>query len=233
MPDNLSMRRYVRGMKPDMSRRSQPSLSDSARSHQGRPTAALPAAQALLTFSKTHDIALYAMYGEIFSAWANGRINETNAGLDQLREAVADFLALGNKNAAPTFYGLVGDLEARRGHMDCALRSFNLALLIAEENGEHWTDSMLLRRKGEILLNRDSSNVTAAEEALRAAIAVAKRQDARSYKLVASLSLARLYQSIDRPIEAHDLLASALDGFSTTPEMPEIAEAQALRERLA
>ncbi|HTZ68879.1 MAG TPA: hypothetical protein VMB83_15715 [Roseiarcus sp.] len=33
--------------------------------------------------------------------------------------------------------------------------------------------------------------------------------------------------------DAHGLLAPALEGFSPTPEMPEIAEAQALMERLA
>ena len=36
------------------------------------------------------------------------------------------------------------------------------------------------------------------------------------------------YQSTGRPVEAHAVLAPALEGFSPTPEMPEIAEAQAL-----
>ena len=44
----------------------------------------------------------------------------------------------------------------------------------------------------------------------------------------AALSLAKLYQSTDRPGEAHAVLAPALEGFALTPEMPEIAEAQAL-----
>jgi hypothetical protein len=39
-------------------------------------------------------------------------------------------------------------------------------------------------------------------------------------------------QSTGRPLEAHAVLASALEGFSPMPEMPEIAEAQALLERL-
>ena len=34
------------------------------------PAAALPAAQALLSFVKAHDMALYVIYGEIFSSWA-------------------------------------------------------------------------------------------------------------------------------------------------------------------
>jgi hypothetical protein len=54
----------------------------------------------------------------------------------------------------------------------------------------------------------------------------------RSFELRAALSLAKLYQSTTRPAEAHDILVPALDGFSPTPEMPEIAEAQALMESL-
>ena len=50
--------------------------------------------------------------------------------------------------------------------------------------------------------------------------------------LKASLALGKLYQS-DRLAEADAVLAAALEGFSPTPEMPEIAEAQALAERLA
>ena len=71
---------------------------------------------------------------------------------------------------------------------------------------------------------RDTS---AAEEAFRQAIDVANTQGARSYVLVASLSLAKLYQSTGCPVEAHAVLAPALEGFARTPEMSEIAEAQA------
>ena len=71
------------------------------------------------------------------------------------------------------------------------------------------------------------------EAALREAIAVAQDQNARSFELRAALALAKLYQSTGRPVEAHALLAPALEGFSPTPEMPEIGEAQALLERLA
>jgi tetratricopeptide (TPR) repeat protein len=47
------------------------------------------------------------------------------------------------------------------------------------------------------------------------------------------LSLAKLYQSTARLAEAHAVLAPALEGFAPTPEMPEIAEAQALLTALA
>ena len=52
-------------------------------------------------------------------------------------------------------------------------------------------------------------------------------------RLMASHALARLYRSTGRPDEAQAILAPALEGFSPTPEMPEIAEAQALLAQLA
>lgn len=117
------------------------------------------------------------------------------------------------------------------GHTDSALTTIDLALATAAEMGERWADSVLLRRKGKILLMRDKS---AAEGAFRSAIAVAKQQGARSYQLIASLALAKLYQSMDRPAaDAHAVLIPALEGFSPTPEMPEIAEAQALLREVA
>jgi len=89
---------------------------------------------------------------------------------------------------------------------------------------------MLHRIRGEILLKRDRSNPAPAEETFQSAIAIANRQGARSFGLRAALSLAKLYQSTDRPADANTVLAPALDGFSPTPEMPEIAEARALME---
>ena len=49
----------------------------------------------------------------------------------------------------------------------------------------------------------------------------------------ASLALAKLYQSTDRLVEAHAVLAPALEGFSPTPEMSVIAKAQTLLAALA
>ena len=72
-----------------------------------------------------------------------------------------------------------------------------------------------------------------AEEAYLTAIAIANEQGARSFGLRAALSLAKLYQSTARPADAHAVLAPALEGFAPTPEMPEIAEAQALLAALA
>jgi len=61
----------------------------------------------------------------------------------------------------------------------------------------------------------------------------AQQQKARSFELRVALSLAKLYHSTRRPLEAHGVLAPALEGFSPTPEFPEIAEAQTLLAAVA
>jgi hypothetical protein len=45
--------------------------------------------------------------------------------------------------------------------------------------------------------------------------------------------MAHHFTKAGRPVEAHAILAPALEGFSPTPEMPQIAEAQALVAALA
>jgi predicted ATPase len=94
------------------------------------------------------------------------------------------------------------------------LRRIDEALVVANETGEHWTDALLHRIRGAILLKRDSPKPAPAEEACHSAIAIAQVQKARSFELKAALVLAKLYQSTGRPAEAHAVLAPALDGES-------------------
>jgi hypothetical protein len=98
------------------------------------------------------------------------------------------------------------------------------ALAQAQQTGEHWGDPLLQRIRGDT----GPTNPALAEQAYLAAIAVARKQGARSFGLLAALKLAKLYQSTARSVEAHDVLAPALEGFAPTPEMPEIAEGQTL-----
>jgi predicted ATPase len=106
-------------------------------------------------------------------------------------------------------------------------------LAIAQATGEHYTDPYLYRLRGDILLIRSPDEPGPAEEAFQTAIAVANGQGARGYALMASCSLAKLYQATGRPDDAQAILVPALEGFLPTPEMPEIADAQALLSRLS
>jgi len=178
-------------------------------------------------------MALYLAVGEVLSHWARAQLGDRESGTTGLREALAAYLGQGNKFCTPLFKGLLAQLEAEGRDVDDALQRIDEASALASETGERWTDSMLHRIRGAILLQRDPANTAPAEEAFLAAIAIAQAQKTRSFELRASLSLAKLYRSIGRPVDARDVLAPALEGFTLTAEMPEIAEAQALVTALA
>ena len=167
---------------------------------------------------------LYVAVGEGFAGWARGRLYEPEVGAREMRQALANYSGQGNKYLLPTFYGLLADLLAAAHSPDSALTLIEQGLAIANETGEHFSDPYLHRLRGDILLKGKPADPAPAEEAFQTAIAIAKEQGARSYELLASLSLAKLYQSTGRSVEAHAVLRPALEGFSPTPEMPKIAD---------
>jgi predicted ATPase len=126
----------------------------------------------------------------------------------------------------------LAEAEARAGDSDRAVAILDEALATSDRAGYRAFEAELHRARGDIVLKRDPVNTAPAEDAFHTAIAVAKRQGTRSFELRAALALAKLYQSTGRPADAHAVLAPALEGFASTPEMPEIAEAQVLLKQL-
>jgi predicted ATPase len=159
------------------------------------------------------------------SAWSSARLDGRETRAAELRQVLAAYIDRGDKYFVPFYQGLLAEIEAQ-DNAGGALTRIDEALALAGETGERWEQHALLHRlRGEILLRRDPANTAPAEDAFLTAIAVAQQQKARSFELRAALSLAKLYLSRDRLADASALLASALKGFSPTPEFPEIAEA--------
>jgi predicted ATPase len=169
---------------------------------------------------REHGMALYLALGEVLSNWARARLGDRESGMTGLGAALAAYLGQGNKLHAPFFQGLLAELEAEGDDADGALRRVDEALALATETGQRWTDALLHRIRGAILLRRDPANPAPAEQAFLAAIAIAQAQKARSFELQAALALAKLYQSTGRRAEAHDVLAPALEGFAAPLPSP-------------
>jgi predicted ATPase len=126
----------------------------------------------------------------------------------------------------------LAEAEARAGAPDRAVAILDEALATVDRLGYRTFEAELHRARGEILLKRDPSNAAPAEEAFQTSVAVARSQGARSFELRAALALAKLYRAAGRDAEAHGVLGPALEGFSPTPEFPEIEEALAFMATL-
>jgi predicted ATPase len=187
-----------------------------------------PHAIELARLGRQHELPMWGAFGMFLQGWATSASGAIGTGLDDMRQAIDSLRA---QNVV-LFEGLVkialAEAEAAAGDLDRALAALDEGLATADRVGHRTFEAELHRARGDIVLQRDPANPAPAQDAFLTAIAIAKQQGTRSFGLRAALSLARLYQSTGRPAEAHAVLAPALEGFSRTSEMPEIAEAQAL-----
>ena len=178
--------------------------------------------------ARENDLPLFRALAEFLEAWAKSQ----TAGSADAREEMSRAVDVLRERNIRCFDGPLkfahAQEEARLGDPERAISIINDAMADFDRRGHRAMDAELRRLRGEILLKRTPADPAPAEDAYRTAIAVAKQQGTRSFELRAALALAKLYRSTGCLAEAHAVLAPALEGFSPTPEMPEIAEAQTL-----
>ena len=190
-------------------------------------------AENLLRTSQQLGVELFVMLADVALSWARGRLGDARSGANELRRSLAEYTSKGNRLFVPPVLALLAELESAAGDAERAQSAIDEGLTMAQEGGQHYADSFLHRLHGDLLLKLNPNDPEPAAAAYKSAVEVSEQQGARAYRLLASLSLARLYQSTGRPADAHAVLAPALDGFAPTVEMPEIADAQTLLTALA
>ena len=194
---------------------------------------AAPNARELVRLAHEHDLPMWRAAGVFLQGWAEGQSGSLAAGLEDMRRAV-DLAREQNILVVDGLFKIaLAEAEARAGDPGRGIAILDEALATHDRIGYRAFEAELHRARGELLIKRDPENPASAEEAFLIAIAVAKQQGTRSFELRAALTLAKLYQTNNRTADAHAVLSPALEGFSPTPEMPEIAEAQALLLELA
>jgi predicted ATPase len=96
--------------------------------------------------------------------------------------------------------------------------------------GERWWEAEVHRLKGELLLAQEGTKCVEAEECLRQALEVARRQQAKSLELRAAMSLSRLWQRQGRHAAAYHLLTEIYGWFTEGFNTVDLQEAKALLE---
>ena len=190
-------------------------------------------AEALAGAIRDRDMDLWRLYATFPSAWAKRRAGVGPEALAEMRRNAASLRDHRISALSTVLFLELAQAEANDRHFADALATIDEATAICERTGERWYLAEFSRVRGDILLRQEAPDPARAEEALLAAVTIAQAQGARSFLLRAALRLAALYRSTGRPLEAHAILAPALDGFAPTEEMPEIAEAQAALAVLA
>ena len=98
--------------------------------------------------------------------------------------------------------------------------------------GERYWEAEIYRLKGEQLLQQAVPDAPQAEACLQQALAIACRQQARSWELRAAMSLSRLWQCQGKRAEARQLLAEVYGWFTEGFDTADLRDARALLEAL-
>jgi predicted ATPase len=125
----------------------------------------------------------------------------------------------------------LAEVQARAGHPERGLTTLSEALALVEETEQREWEPELRRLKGELLL--EQGDPVEAEASLRKAIEVARRQEAKSWELRATVSLCRLLRKQGRQEEGRQLLAEVYDWFTEGFDTPNLQEARALLQELS
>ena len=98
---------------------------------------------------------------------------------------------------------------------------------------ERWWEAEADRIAGEIALKSPEPDTAKAEGYFERALAIARRQQAKSWELRAAMSMARLWRDQGKPQQARELLAPVYGWFTEGFDTLDLKEAKALLEELA
>ena len=102
-----------------------------------------------------------------------------------------------------------------------------------ETTKERWCEAEINRIKGEIALKLPRLGSSQAGAYFEHALAVARKQQAKSFELRAAMSMARLWRDQGKPQQARDLLAPVYGWFTEGFDTRDLKEAKALLAELA
>jgi len=228
------------------------SLDFAARLHlfRGEGHAAAQRAEALVMVATEHEFASWMAEGKIALGSALVEQGRARKGIARIRHGLSASQKIGGPAIDHPFYrGLLAAACGQVGQWTEGVQVLAEALILVDVTGERWYEAELRRLKGELFLQQATVNseqaageyraswfsgVWQAECCFREAIAIARRQQATSLELRASVSLARLWWwHQDKIMEAQRMLAAVYERFTEGFETKDLREAKTLLTALA
>ena len=177
----------------------------------------------LLALSSERGLKLYEAIGGVYHGWALIQQLDAQAGLTELRTAVATYATTSHVNL-DLCRAILAEAELRAGNLEEGAA----VLTQGERSTDEWWRVGYLRVHGDLLLRGPNNDRAAAERLYRQAISVAAGQQAKSLELRAAISLAMLLSEQGRRGEGYAMLAPVYDWFTEGLDTLDLKEAKAL-----
>jgi class 3 adenylate cyclase/predicted ATPase len=188
--------------------------------------------EAAVALCAEQGFAYYLAWGTTMQGWARATPGQHEEGMAQIRHGLAALRATGAALRLPYYLALLAEACGHTGLAAEGLTLLAEALAHTHTTGESWIEAELHRLKGELLLALSADHHAEAEGYLHQALAIARRQQAKSLELRAATSVARLWQQQGKRVQAQRLLAPIYGWFTEGFDTADLQDAKALLEEL-
>src|SRR5215831_18809193 len=185
---------------------------------------ALAHSEETIALSEENGFTAWLNLGQFNRAWALTELGQLEQGITEMETSIDGIRRDGGEPLLQYFITVLAQAYARSGQTEKGLTMTNEVLQHIERTGQKGEQAEMLRLKGEMLLMQDAEATTEAEQYLRAALEVARAQEAKWWELRISVSLARLLRDTNRRDEARSMLAEIYNWFTEGLELPDLKE---------
>jgi class 3 adenylate cyclase/predicted ATPase len=182
--------------------------------------------------AKEQGFASYVAWSMLFQGWTLTVQGQPIDGIAALREGIDMAANTGSKMFNSNFLALLAQALCDDEQHEAGLGELAEAKAHVERTGEAFYEAELYRLTAVFEQDHSPQAQTAAETNLQQALAIARRQQAKSWELRAATSLARLWQSQGKRREACDLLTPVYGWFTEGFDTADLKEARALLKEL-
>jgi adenylate cyclase len=191
--------------------------------------AVLNHADGAIKLATEYDFHFLGLQASTMRGWALVSLGRMDEGLAMMRAAEPELRQRGAM-AWVWLGATLADACLRTEQAETAIEIVDARL--EHLKGDHNYTAELFRVKGEAILSKDGSAVDDAEHCFRQSIEVARRQEAKSWELRATMSLARLVRKQGKRDEARAMLSEIYNWFTEGFDTADLKDAKALLEEL-
>jgi len=148
---------------------------------------------ACIRIATEHNFSMQRAYGTGVAGWCIAKNGDSDRGIALLTDAIAALYAIQTRTATSYLLGLLADAHANAGHHAEAMKAVDEGIAMAEATGERCFIAELYRLHGELCAHPAVGQRQKAEQSLRLAINIAKRQGAGALERKATESLRRCF----------------------------------------
>jgi predicted ATPase/class 3 adenylate cyclase len=158
---------------------------------------------------------------------------EASDAAQMFASGMAAYASTGATIWKPLHYSHLARAKAELGQFDDAWRYMGEAMTAIETTKESWFEAEANRIAGQIALLSPEPNAAKAQAYFDRALQIARQQQAKSWELRATMSMARLWRDHGMRDKACELLAPVYEWFTEGFDTRDLKEAKTLLEQLA